>query len=874
VIDTTLRDELVAKIHIRQANGEQDDSILEKLIICLRDENQAPDAANEAIKLMESAKTAPVVVPVVPEIQEDIEAAKQAEDSLFGDQPTAMEQPVQYAQAIAEPGEPAQSESNGLWAPNEVTPVTADDSEDTYIVVGEEREESNEDEDEHVTVDGEETDYEETDHEDTRIDLIVDPNNLPLTMAIATKMISLGAHCIFFKRGLKKCTTMGWQDLATRDLVKAAQLIENIGIHCNVGVVGKPDGLWFFDDDKFILDEYERQYGRISTYRARSCSGGTHLYFKQNDLSRATGNINGTAPDGTESWSARILNRYVVSAGSSAHPDNDPNLPEYYYTCLENIPVTEAPASFIEFLKMKSGARNPRQDDATIPKQKIAHGGIHNFMLSQAGKLRAMGLDAAEIEEPLLALVHKHCEPPIDESLVRQMAHSICKFPPGGPTDIDVSKAALPVNGVYDLNGERVMFDQDEVAQIPEFDPSIIKGIYKDIVDLTTRGTTLAPQFIYAITKAVVGTKMAGKVKLQDLDVEPLTYLALCGQTGAGKGEAWRRVLRILNATIPGEIKLDSPLSSRAGIKIVNSADSGAGLKDAFFEFPESQPIICYIDEVSGLGHKAGEKKNPEIIDTMGELADSTSISRVKAKKGKQSSTKTKDNAYLTVVMCGQNQDVFIKAFTGRTDVGWFDRLVPEFGVPQETGKLPQMGDQEASKMLARLNGLDYSGEMTKAPDADRLLEQFWLAQEPEVRKVARLKKQLLTDVFLIAFGRGSKIAELADVEDAIKGFTRSLVIRKAMFHGEAPSQIGFYLGKIKGVTEWMRAQIAAGFPEASVAMSWSDYETKTNARRNNEEDIFKRAMVTHAEHHLMMIKVRAKNGHVYEKYVPVPLEG
>jgi len=32
--------------------------------------------------------------------------------------------------------------------------------------------------------------------------------------------------------------------------------------------------------------------------------------------------------------------------------------------------------------------------------------------------------------------------------------------------------------------------------------------------------------------------------------------------------------------------------------------------------------------------------------------------------------------------------------------------------------------------------------------------------------------------------------------------------------------------------------------------------------------------MVTHAEHHLMMIKVRAKNGHVYEKYVPVPLEG
>jgi hypothetical protein len=69
------------------------------------------------------------------------------------------------------------------------------------------------------------------------------------------------------------------------------------------------------------------------------------------------------------------------------------------------------------------------------------------------------------------------------------------------------------------------------------------------------------------------------------------------------------------------------------GVKIIYSADSGAGLKDTFFEPPENQPVICYIDEVTSLGHKAGEKKNPEIVDCIIELADSHRISRVLARQ-------------------------------------------------------------------------------------------------------------------------------------------------------------------------------------------------------------------------------------------------
>ena len=79
----------------------------------------------------------------------------------------------------------------------------------------------------------------------------------------------------------------------------------------------------------------------------------------------------------------------------------------------------------------------------------------------------------------------------------------------------------------------------DEVTDpVPPFDPSVVNGIYKKFVEIATRGTTMAPQFVYAIAKTVVGARMAGKVKFENLDVEPRFYTALIGETGSGKGEA------------------------------------------------------------------------------------------------------------------------------------------------------------------------------------------------------------------------------------------------------------------------------------------------------------------------------------------------
>jgi hypothetical protein len=316
--------------------------------------------------------------------------------------------------------------------------------------------------------------------------LTVETNTqLPLAHDIAAKMIQLGGHVIFFPRGQKAIKQSGWQNLATRDITVADQMIGDTP-YCNVGVVGKSDGLWLFDDDKHILEEYEFQFGRINTYRTRSVSGGTHLYFKQNDRSREMGNINGTASDGSETWSARVLNRYVVAPGSSAHPDNDPNQPETFYTALDNIPTIEAPAEFIEFLKSKA-VNKPKMPigQAPVPGQpKIAHGGLHNWRLSQAGRLRNAGMNAEEIEPVLIRLAHEYCEEPVNEEACRRMAVSICNFPAGSPT------ATLEVSSVAPEPEELPVFEDTAYPVFPHWvmeGTSLYTQFVKPVCDINSR---------------------------------------------------------------------------------------------------------------------------------------------------------------------------------------------------------------------------------------------------------------------------------------------------------------------------------------------------------------------------------------------------
>ena len=112
--------------------------------------------------------------------------------------------------------------------------------------------------------------------------------------------------------------------------------------------------------------------------------------------------------------------------------------------------------------------------------------------------------------------------------------------------------------------GKPAVLELPDSEVIPEFDPSVINGIYSKFVELVTRGTTLAPQFPYVLAKTVVGARMAGKVKFEHLDVEARYYTALIGETGSGKGEAWRRIEKILR---PEGSMMNCKIKSPNGIR-------------------------------------------------------------------------------------------------------------------------------------------------------------------------------------------------------------------------------------------------------------------------------------------------------------------
>jgi hypothetical protein len=246
----------------------------------------------------------------------------------------------------------------------------------------------------------------------------------------------------------------------------------------------------------------------------------------------------------------------------------------------------------------------------------IPHGMIHPWMLRKAGELRNKGLNEEELTPVLLRLVHENCAPPIDDTKVRVMAKSVCRYAPGSdfPVIVGGDIAGMPAQYVSNPGEHRLEFTED-AAVIPEFDPSVINGIYAKLVELMTRGTTLVPQYAYLAAKTYVGLRLAGKVKFATVDAQPRYFGVVIGETGSGKGAAWTRLTQILNSS--GAIK-----GSPGAVKILDGVDSGAGLKDFFFEDPQDEGVLVYVDEAASYANKTTATRNPSALDDLLELVD------------------------------------------------------------------------------------------------------------------------------------------------------------------------------------------------------------------------------------------------------------
>jgi hypothetical protein len=411
--------------------------------------------------------------------------------------------------------------------------------------------------------------------------------------------------------------------------------------------------------------------------------------------------------------------------------------------------------------------------------------------------------------------------------------------PPVQPSAQETADKAAEAS--QDAEGEFPYGDDEEVSVkiIPPFDDSLVVGAARDLMDAICEGTTIPRQYGAHIAKTVMSSILTTYgVKLEGCD-SARSYFIIFGESGTGKGESFRRFQSILNCS----------QSMKPFMHITDTIDSEAGMRDAFFgiKMDENAPLVYFVDEVLTLGQKAEGRKNPEIIGGIIEMANKTTVGRMKAQKGKQASMKTRQDAWLMLFACAQDGEAFATAFPRKGKQGFADRFIPEYSGKVEAGELPSpnhlMGLKAIQQMVKNAASLAANGITMKMAEGTRAqVDVLWKSQPEAVRKSPRLRQQLTLEAYFSAFSRGSSIVEGEDWERASKWFERQTAIRRVFFSEEIPDQVGVYIQRLRKIHGEMGRNLRKGRPIGEVALSYRDLATQTLAYKDNDLGIFQRA--------------------------------
>jgi hypothetical protein len=261
--------------------------------------------------------------------------------------------------------------------------------------------------------------------------LLPDANGeFPTPVDGALWMAAFGIPQTPLRAGTKSAFLPEWPDHATTDPAQIrAWAAQYPG--CNFGSVGLKGGPFVFEVDSSAVSARFAQQGGTFTSKliVESSPGKGHRYYL------STPGVENIAQTYTRhgDFSVRADREYCVSPGS-IHPTTKKQYRIYSHDL--SIGLTAPTAQEIAFWQSERVEKKPSSKD-DIPRNAqglVPKGRVHGWMLKQAGKLRGMGLSADAIEVALLEIVHTNCEPPIDKDRVKQMAHSMEKYPAGTPT--------------------------------------------------------------------------------------------------------------------------------------------------------------------------------------------------------------------------------------------------------------------------------------------------------------------------------------------------------------------------------------------------------------------------------------------------------
>lgn len=469
---------------------------------------------------------------------------------------------------------------------------------------------------------------------------------------------------------------------------------------CNFGSVAIAGNHFIFEADSPAVRERFKSQGHDFTSRLviESSPGKGHRYYLSAPGVENIGQNKG------EDFSIRANGEQCVSPGS-IHPTTG----KQYRVIVNKGPLTQPTPDEIAF--WNSGRIEKKSVEAR-EQARIPSGQRNSMLTSLAGKRVDEGIAPEKVKEYIIEINETRCDPPLNqnelESTIFKSIDKWAKKPDsitrelnkhpvviGGYRQIEISaqtQADITAKVSNQVDG---MFPEGEV--IPDFEDDMITGEFRPLVDAGCHGTTIPRQYALLAAKAMACSIMTKhKIALEDCE-SSRSYFIVFGETGTGKGLAFRRMQEIVDAS----------QNVQEYIKIIHAVDSEAGIRDAFFEIPldENRPILYFIDEIKTLGHKADGKKNPEIVDAIIELANNPTISRTKSKKTvKGAASKTRPDSFLLVFACAQDGEAYATAFPRTKLQGLPDRFIPEYSPKVDAGSLPDVdlttGIQAMVKLL------------------------------------------------------------------------------------------------------------------------------------------------------------------------------
>jgi hypothetical protein len=363
---------------------------------------------------------------------------------------------------------------------------------------------------------------------------------------IANPLIQRGIPVIPLKSHSKDAFLTSWEAQATSDSIQIEAWDKQYP-DANVASVAKAaiGGFWFLEIDGPAGERLEQETGQVipDTFRVRSSPGRGHFYWKQNARSMAMGNI-AQGYVKSKDWSARVHNQYVVGPGSW-HPKSGRQ-----YEIVSDAAAIEAPDWLIDWcLSQKTQSESVKTQDPV--EQAIIPDGARDVTLTSiAGKLYRNGLDESEVYTVLSRINQERCQPPLDDSQVKKIAHSIAgtgrprksELEASFDAQVEARAAAAKQNPYAPIHFTppvgNVQFDPeiDDTQNLPypQFPREVMCGtsLYEGFVKPVEERSDKYPELLFMPAVVLLLNEIFGKVHLKASSLRPNMYLGIIGPYG------------------------------------------------------------------------------------------------------------------------------------------------------------------------------------------------------------------------------------------------------------------------------------------------------------------------------------------------------